>query len=63
MAAAVSKIKPEMVLMSHILELDHPVTNWRWSYQYGVARCQELAHDKVYLPVWGEKINYKKVKE
>ena len=63
MAAAVSKIKPEMVLMSHILELDHPVTKWRWSYQYGVARCQELAHDKVYLPVWGEKINYKKVKE
>lgn len=60
MAAAVSKIKPEMVLMSHILELDHPVTKWRWSYQYGVARCQELAHDKVYLPVWGEKINYKK---
>ncbi len=63
MPAAVSKIKPEIVLMSHILEMDHPVTQWRWSYQYGVARCQELAHDKVYLPVWGEKISYEKTKE
>ncbi|MBQ8874470.1 MAG: MBL fold metallo-hydrolase [Bacteroides sp.] len=63
MAAAVAKIKPEIVLMSHILEMDHPVSQWRWSYQYGVARCQELARDKVYLPVWGEKINYEIPKE
>ncbi len=60
MPKAVERVKPEIVLMSHIMELGHPVNKWRWSYEYGVARCKELTHKKVYLPVWGEKITYKK---
>ncbi len=60
MPKAIENVKPEVVLMSHIMELGHPVDKWRWSYEYGVARCKELAHKKVYLPVWGEKVIYKK---
>ncbi|MBQ8674457.1 MAG: MBL fold metallo-hydrolase [Bacteroides sp.] len=64
MPQAVMNIKPDVVLLSHILEMDHPTTKWRWSYEYGVKCCKELEEDgtlkyeKAYLPVWGEKITY-----
>ncbi len=58
MKEVVSKIQPKMLLLSHILELGHPVEKWRWSYQYGVKCCTDLQYDKAYLPVWGEKITY-----
>ena len=60
MAKAVERLDPRIVLMSHILELDHPVEKWRWSYQYGINEVEKLNRQGVYLPVWGEKITYKK---
>ncbi len=60
MKKAVARLDPKVVLMSHILELEHPVEQWRWSYQYGIERTEELNRDGVYLPVWGEKIVYSK---
>ena len=60
MAEAVKKINPQTVLMSHILELGHAITKWRWSYQYGVNECKKLNRENVYLPVWGEKIVLKR---
>lgn len=66
MPKAVKAIKPEVVLLSHILEMEHPTTWYRWSYQYGIKCCEELEQDaelkyeKAYLPVWGEKITYSK---
>ncbi|MBQ8438132.1 MAG: MBL fold metallo-hydrolase, partial [Alistipes sp.] len=62
MAEAVKKINPKEVLMSHILELGHSITKWRWSYQYGINECEKLNRERVYLPVWGEKIALKKIK-
>ena len=56
MAEAVKKINPTEVLMSHILELGHAITKWRWSYEYGINECEKLQRPGVYLPVWGEKI-------
>lgn len=58
MNATVSKMDPKVVLMSHILELDHPVEQWRWSYQEGIKRTKEVNRDGVYLPVWGERFEY-----
>ena len=59
MAEAVKKINPREVLMSHILELGHAITKWRWSYEYGINECEKLQRDGVYLPVWGEKMVFK----
>ena len=62
MAAAVKKLNPKEVLMSHILELGHAITKWRWSYEYGINECEKLNREGVYLPVWGEKIVLKRKK-
>ena len=60
MAKAVEKIAPTEVLMSHILELGHSITKWRWSYEYGIAECEKLERRGVYLPVGGEMIRLKR---
>ena len=60
MAEAVKKINPTEVLMSHILELGHSITQWRWSYEYGLNECRKLNREGVYLPVWGEMIRFKR---
>ena len=60
MAEAVKKINPTEVLMSHILELGHAITKWRWSYEYGINECEKLQRPGVYLPVWGERIRLKR---
>lgn len=60
MAEAVKKINPTEVLMSHILELGHSITQWRWSYEYGINECEKLNREGVYLPVWGEKLVLKR---
>lgn len=60
MPKAIEKIKPTEVLMSHILELGHSITQWRWSYEYGINECEKLKRKGVYLPVWGEMIRLKR---
>ena len=60
MPKAVEKIAQTEVLMSHILELGHSITKWRWSYEYGIAECEKLERRGVYLPVWGEMIRLKR---
>lgn len=60
MSEAVKKINPTEVLMSHILELGHAITKWRWSYEYGINECEKLQRPGIYLPVWGEKILLKR---
>lgn len=60
MDKAIEKLNPNVVLMSHILELAHHINKWRWSYAYGIRECEKLNREGVYLPVWGEKINFKR---
>ena len=59
-AKAAEKIDPEWVLSSHILELGHDLKKWRWSYFTGLDVSHETHRRNVFLPVWGEKIIYKK---
>lgn len=64
MPKAVTKLEPRIVLMSHVMELTHPIDKWRWSYAYGLDRCRELRDalvlpaSRVLMPIWGEKILY-----
>lgn len=60
MPKAIEKINPTEVLMSHILELGHSITQWRWSYEYGINECEKLKREGIYLPVWGEMIRLKR---
>ena len=60
MDKAVEKLGPQVVLMSHILELAHHINKWRWSYAYGINECEKLKRKGVYMPVWGEKIILKR---
>ena len=60
MPKAMEKIDPTEVLMSHILELGHSITKARWSYEYGINKCEKLNRKGVYLPVWGEMIRLKR---
>ncbi len=57
------KVKPAMVLMSHVLQMEYPVSgSYRWSYTYGYNVCIKQDPDMkfVFLPVWGERIDYKR---
>ncbi len=60
MPKAIEKLNPQTVLMSHILELAHHINKWRWSYAYGINQCELQKRERVYLPVWGEKIEFKR---
>ena len=53
-------IKPGRTFLSHILELGHLIDKWRWSYRYGYGIVAKCANDSVALPVWGEKIVWKR---
>jgi len=55
---ASQKINPNWVLSSHILELGHDLTKWRWSYFTGLDVSHEAHRQNVFLPVWGEKLVY-----
>ncbi len=57
--AITEKVKPEMALMSHVLSMDYPISgSYRWPYTTGINECHK--YDVAFLPVWGERIDYKK---
>jgi len=62
--AAVNRVRPSTVLVSHIQELGHTVNLWRWSYWLGLETCHNISviygDFNAYLPVWGEKFTYTK---
>lgn len=50
-------VHPRYVLMSHVLELGHPVGKARWSYRNGLDDCARVTScPNVWMPVWGEKL-------
>lgn len=57
---AANNIQPNWVLASHLLELGHPLGKYRWSYSCGLAAAYEIYRDNVYVPVWGDKIIYRR---
>ncbi len=64
MAQAVkTKVKPRMVLMSHVMQMEYPVKNsYRWPYSRGINECTKVDPNTefAFMPVWGEKITYKR---
>lgn len=53
-------VKPEYVLLSHILELSHTDPDAsRWTLQQGLARAALLDCEKTYMPCWGERLVWK----
>jgi hypothetical protein len=62
MRRAFDIVQPKAVLLSHLLELSHHVTQWRWSYQYGIDQVNALQRPDTWIPVWGEKMIFKKSK-
>ena len=56
--AAGEKFEPRWIFVSHLLELGHQLTKWRWSYFYGLDEVHEYHRENACIPVWGEKIVY-----
>ena len=55
-------VRPDYVLMSHVLELGHPVGRARWSYQNGLDDCRKVhSCANVWMPVWGERFSWEGV--
>ena len=55
-------VRPEVTLISHLLELHHKFDKWRWSFAEGYAGADKVRSvgKKAYVPMWGEKIVWKK---
>ena len=54
-------VKPEVTLISHLLELHHSFDKWRWSFadSYEEAEKVRSVGKTAYVPMWGEKIVWK----
>ena len=55
-------VRPDITLISHLLELHHKFDKWRWSFAEGYAGADKVRSvgKKAYVPMWGEKIVWKK---
>ena len=55
-------VKPEVTLISHLLELHHNFDKWRWSFTEGYTAAEKVRSvgKKAFVPLWGEKIVWKK---
>lgn len=56
---ASAKIQPEVVLVSHLLELGHRLNLYRWTYWCGLNVAHDIHRPNCYVPVWGEKFTYR----
>lgn len=57
------RVKPKMVLMSHVLMMEYPATgSYRWPYSRGISESLKVDPDNKFsfVPVWGERIDYAK---
>ena len=55
-------VKPDVTLISHLLELHHPFDKWRWSFADGYEEAEKVRSvgKTAYVPMWGDKIVWKK---
>lgn len=47
-------VRPEYILLSHILELGHEMDKWRWPIKLGLDTCNSYKISKHALPLWGD---------
>ena len=55
-------VRPAVTLISHLLELHHRFDKWRWTFEDGYAAAEKARSvgKTAYVPMWGEKIVWKK---
>ena len=55
-------VRPEVTLVSHLLELHHNFDKWRWTFADGYEAADRIRSvgGTAYVPLWGEKIVWKK---
>lgn len=57
---AASQVDPCWMFSSHIHELGHKLTLWRWSYFDGFDISHETHRKNVFVPCWGDKVIYRR---
>lgn len=60
MERAAAQVDPCWILSSHILELGHRQTLWRWSYFDGLGISHDTHRKNVFVPCWGDKVIYRR---
>lgn len=53
---SVERVRPDITIYDHLLELGHAVNKWRWSYQYTYNKIKKLDPAKSWVLTWGERI-------
>ena len=55
-------VKPAVTLISHLLEFHHEFDKWRWTFADGYTEAEKVRSvgKTAYVPMWGEKIVWKK---
>lgn len=58
-------VRPDVTLISHLLELHHSFDKWRWSFADGYEEAEKVRSvgKTAYVPMWGEKIVWKGKKD
>ncbi|MCQ2119788.1 MAG: MBL fold metallo-hydrolase [Bacteroidales bacterium] len=57
---AAAQVDPCWMFSSHLHELGHKLTLWRWSYFDGFDISHETHRKNVFVPCWGDKIVYRR---
>lgn len=57
---AAAQVDPCWMFSSHIHELGHKLTLWRWSYFDGFDISHETHRKNVFVPCWGDKVIYRR---
>jgi hypothetical protein len=53
---SVARVKPDITVYDHVMELGHAVDKWRWSYQYTYNKIKNLDPAKSWILTWGERL-------
>lgn len=53
---AVDKVKPDLTVYDHVLELGHPVDKYRWTYDYTYRKLQNRDPAVGCVLTWGERL-------
>lgn len=56
--SAIDKFHPHHVFLSHLQELGHRITKWRWTFDDALKDKKRLKHDHIWIPCWGERVIY-----
>jgi hypothetical protein len=53
---SVARVKPDVTVYDHVMELGHAVDKWRWSYQYTYNKIKNRHPAKSWVLTWGERL-------